>query len=202
MRGIGFLRDPISFLLRGNRKIGEIILIGIGLSMDASAAALGNGLLDKKMRIQKALLLAFMFGIFQGIMPLLGYFLGTRFTGFITNFAFYLASGVLVFLGGKMIWEQWKQRDEECVLQTFTALLVQAVATSIDAFLVGLTFAALGVEVFSSSLIIALITFGLSLIFVYLGKRLGEIRKNKAALFGGLILIGIGIKILIEGSMG
>jgi putative Mn2+ efflux pump MntP len=183
-------------------KIWEIILIGIGLSMDASAVALCNGLLDKKMKIQKALLIAFMFGIFQGIMPLLGYFLGTLFTGFITNFAFYLASGVLIFLGGKMIWEQWKKKDEVCVLQTFTTLLVQAVATSIDAFLVGLTFAALSVEVFSASLIIALITFCLSMIFVYLGKKFGEILKNKAILFGGLILVGIGLKILIDGLMG
>jgi len=105
-------------------KIWEIILIGIGLSMDASAVAICNGLLGKRMKIQKALLIALMFGIFQGIMPLLGYFLGTLFTGFITDFAFFLALGVLIFLGGKMIWEQQKNKDEVCLLQTFSTLLV------------------------------------------------------------------------------
>ncbi|MGD9605627.1 MAG: manganese efflux pump MntP family protein [Bacilli bacterium] len=177
----------------------EIIIIGIGLSMDAAAVSLCNGLMDKKMKIGKALLIATLFGVFQGMMPILGYYLGSLFNGFLKNITIFISSGILVFLGIKMVFEELKHKNDLCMVSTTPMLFWQAFATSMDAFLVGLTFVLMSVPIYDSSIIIALVTIGICFIAILLGRRFGNILKNKAILFGGVILMGIGIKILVEG---
>jgi putative Mn2+ efflux pump MntP len=177
----------------------EIIIIGIGLSMDAAAVSLCNGLMEKQMFLKKTALMVILFGGFQGLMPIFGYYLGSLFSDLIHNITIYFASGVLVFLGFKMIYDQWKHKDKPCAILTFSVILILALVTSIDAFLVGLTFAFLNVEVYQASLIIALVTVAVCILAVFFGTKCGNILKNKAVLFGGIILVGIGIKILFAG---
>lgn len=191
----------------------DIILIGVGLSMDAVAVSVSNGIAESKMKWSKMLLIAGAFGLFQGAMPFLGYLLGTVFAQFITMVAPYLAFILLGFIGGKMIVESLKALrnpsshiDEKPKAKlTLAVLLAQAVATSIDAFAVGIDMACyecagnMALPVYIACIIIAVITFALSLIAVILGKKTGDVFSDKATLVGGIILVLIGTKMLIEG---
>ena len=191
----------------------DIILIGVGLSMDAVAVSVSNGIAESKMKWSKMLLIAGAFGLFQGVMPFLGYLLGTVFAQFITMVAPYLAFILLGFIGGKMIVESIKALrnpsahiDEKPKAKlTLAVLLAQAVATSIDAFAVGIDMACyecagnMSLPVYIACIIIAVITFVLSLIAVILGKKTGDVFSDKATLVGGIILVLIGTKMLIEG---
>lgn len=181
--------------------ITELILIGIGLSMDAFAVSVTNGLCCKEIRAGKTFLTGLCFGGFQGLMPLIGYFLGRGFAKYITAFDHIIALILLSFIGGQMIFESFKKDDEDNGETCLTAkmLLMQGIATSIDALAVGVSFAALeGVNIAFAASAICGITFAFSVTGVRIGKKFGTILNNKAQLVGGLILIGIGVKIFVE----
>lgn len=176
----------------------EILLIAVGLSMDAAAVSMTNGMCYKLNKLQ-VLAIAVSFGLFQGIMPLIGYFAGSLFIEQIAGFDHWIALILLGFIGGKMIWDGF-HHDSECSIRPFSGgmLIMQAVATSIDALAVGVSFAAMSVNILLSVSVIAAVTFLLSLISVRLGVKIGDKLNSKAEIFGGTILVLIGLKIFIE----
>lgn len=179
----------------------ELILLGIGLSMDAFAVSVTNGLCCKEMKAGKTFLSGLCFGGFQGLMPLIGYFLGRGFAKYITAFDHIIALVLLGFIGGQMLFESFKKdaENENSSVLTAKMLFMQGVATSIDALAVGVSFAALkDVNIAFASSAICCITFTFSVIGVGIGKKFGNILNNKAQFAGGLILVGIGIKIFVE----
>lgn len=181
-------------------KISEIILIAIGVSMDAFAVSVCKGLSLKQLRHKDTLLVGLWFGLFQGLMPLLGYFLGVSFQNQMGKVDHWIAFGLLSIIGGKMIYESFQDGDNEHngSLDTVTMLLL-AIATSIDAFAVGITFAVLPeVPILLAISLIAVTTFLLSAVGVKIGQVFGEGRTALAERFGGAVLMGMGIKILLE----
>lgn len=180
----------------------ELFLIGVGLSADAFSVSVCKGLNMRKLNMVHAYVIALFFGAFQAIMPLIGYLLGTSFSQYIETFDHWIAFALLAFIGGKMVIEAIKEKDGEEEEKTDTLkigeLVVLAVATSIDALAVGITFAFLNVSIYFAILIIGVTTFALSLGGVLLGNRFGAKYKNKAEIAGGVILILIGLKILLE----
>ena len=218
-------------------EIWEIALLGIALAMDACAVAMTDGMTNPKMPFWKSLLIGGTFGLFQGLMPLIGYYVtGVIADAFVNTFekiSAWVSFALLAFLGGKMLIEsigellsakketvaETCQRQgacpcssenklkKECSDLSVGGLLLQAVATSIDALAVGVTlqmakmqgYLALGA--WGASGLIAAITLGLALFAVYLGKIIGNKLADKAGIFGGVVLLGIGIKILIEGLL-
>lgn len=191
----------------------QMLLLGVGLSMDAFAVSISNGLGMKKIILKKALLIALTFGLFQALMPMLGYFLGATFAEFVERFDHYIALIFLGFIGVKMIIDGVKElkskdkADEEETKKvdlSFTGLMFQAVATSIDALVVGVSFVAMKMS-FTDMLIgitiIGITTFILSLIGVFAGKKFGDLLGSRAEIIGGLILVGIGLKVFIEHTL-
>lgn len=177
----------------------EIILLSIGLAMDAFAVAICKGLSMKKMNWKNAIIIAFYFGVFQALMPVFGYFLGTTFENLVTSIDHWLAFILLVAIGGNMIKEAFSRDEEEKDDRVdFKTMIVLAVATSIDALAIGITFAFLNVNLLLSVSCIGIITFVISLIGVKIGNRFGDKFQNKAELLGGIILIVLGLKILLE----
>ena len=182
----------------------EIILVGIGLSMDAFAVSVCKGLSMTKRCLKKSLLIAFFFGFFQALMPFIGWLLGSSFEKIITPIDHWIVFALLSILGVKMIIESMKKDEEGCPRENrntaaeIRQLLILSVATSIDALAVGITFAFLKVSIVSSCVIIGVTTFILSLVGVCTGVKFGTKFKNKAEFAGGLILIVIGLKILLE----
>ena len=176
----------------------ELFLIGIGLSMDAFAVAVCKGLNMRRIDRRQSLLIAVFFGGFQAIMPLIGWFLGRQFERYITSFDHWIAFLLLSYIGGKMIYEAVKGEESDSGGCSIRELFLLAVATSIDALAVGITFAFLKVEIFSAIGIIGCTTFVLSLIGVVIGNRFGSRYESRAELVGGVILILIGVKILLE----
>lgn len=181
----------------------ELFILAIGLSMDAFAVAVTKGLCMKKFSLKKGAIVGLYFGVFQAGMPLIGYFLGTQFQDKITGIDHWIAFGLLTFLGLKLIKEAFsKEEDDTCesgeTSLTFKTMSVLAVATSIDALAVGITFAFLSVDIIPAVTFIGVVTFILSMIGVKIGNVFGTRYKAKAELAGGLILIGIGIKILLS----
>ena len=179
----------------------EIALIGIALAMDAFAVSICKGLAMSKMSYKKTIIIALFFGVFQALMPLLGYFLGNAFASSIAAIDHWIAFILLAFIGGKMIYEAIKNEGEGyCDLKyDFKEITLLAFATSIDALAVGISFAFLQVEIWSAASYIGVITFILSIIGVLVGNRFGVKFKSKAEFAGGIILVLIGIKILLEG---
>ena len=190
--------------------IGEFILnsilLGLGLAMDAFSVSLTNGLNDNTMKRTKMNLTAGMFGLFQGVMPLIGWVCVHTVLIYFNTFRLaipYIALVLLGVIGGKMIYEgvkSDKESDSTSSELTFSVLILQAIATSIDALSVGFTIASyeLTLALFSS-LIIAVITYAISLLGVYLGKKVGTVFSNKAEILGGVILIVVGLEIFIKG---
>ena len=186
-------------------KIWEIILLAVGLAMDAFAVATCRGLEMKKFSVRHAIIIALFFGVFQAGMPLLGWAVGIQFSGYIEAYDHWIAFGLLSFLGVKMIVDSFKKEDvgqgTESTLN-IKQLLLMSVATSIDALAVGITFALMKFERFLYVLppvsIIGGVTFILSFSGVFIGNRIGLKFKNKAELIGGTVLILIGVKILLE----
>lgn len=178
----------------------ELFLIGIGLSMDAFAVAVCKGLSMRRIDKKAALSIALAFGGFQALMPLAGYLLGSRFAGQIERYDHWIAFVLLALIGGNMIKESREESEEEKPFEgiRFKELMLLAVATSIDALAVGVTFAFLGVEIVPAITIIGCTTFVLSLAGVYVGNVFGARYKSRAELSGGIILILIGTKILLE----
>lgn len=182
----------------------EIFLIGIGLSMDAFAVAICKGLaMPDKVDRKGALLIALYFGVFQAVMPALGWLLGSQFARYVTQMAPWIAFVLLAWIGGSMIRESLsKEEKEEAEMGAVShkELLVLAVATSIDALAVGVTFSMLelAVSIGAAVVLIGCTTFVISLGGVYVGNVFGARYKGKAEFVGGAILILIGVKILLE----
>ncbi|MBR1554837.1 MAG: manganese efflux pump [Oscillospiraceae bacterium] len=180
----------------------EILLTAVGLSMDAFAVSVTNGLCCTNLRKRQSLRIGLCFGLFQGIMPLTGFFLGKAFESYITAFDHYIALILLGYIGGKMIYDavqESKQDAPEAYELTVRTLILQGIATSIDALAVGVSFAALAnINIFSAAAEIAVITCMLSLIGVRFGKKFGTKLGSRALLTGGVILVCLGIKIFIE----
>ena len=179
----------------------ELILIALGLSMDAFAVALCKGFGMTKLRLRNTAVIALFFGGFQAVMPLLGWLLGKQFQRYITKIDHWIAFGLLCFVGGKMLYEVLKK--DACPKENgdslnIKELLVLAVATSIDALAVGITFAFLQVSIIPAVSLIGAITFVLSAAGVCIGHEFGSRLKSKAELAGGIVLILIGVKILLE----
>ena len=180
------------------------IFLGIGLAMDTCAVSMANTLNEPQMKPGKMCLVAFMFGLFQCIMPLTGYFVGHAILSIIEKFVPWIALILLGFIGGKMIYEGIKNRkdieNKTGKILTFRALFVQAIATSIDALSVGFTIADYSVLMaVVCALIVAIVTFGISMAGLALGKKFGIKLGNEAKLLGGIILVLIGVEIFIKG---
>ena len=177
----------------------EIIVIAIGLAMDAFAVSVCKGLSMKKIDWKKAIIIAVYFGIFQALMPVLGYFLGSSFSAFVQKVDHWIAFILLSIIGVNMIKES---TDDEVEKRNdnvdFKTMVVLAIATSIDALAVGVTFAFFEVNILLAISIIGIITFILSIFGVIIGNKFGDKLQNKAELAGGIILIIIGVKILLE----
>ena len=180
----------------------EIFLIGIGLSMDAFAVAICKGLAMQKVNLRHTALIAVYFGMFQGLMPLIGWFLGSQFASYVTRLAPWIAFVLLAIIGGNMIRESFSDEEEEAQSDTVShkELFVLAIATSIDALAVGVSFSmvTLRVPILLAVLLIACTTFAISFGGVFIGNIFGAKYKNRAEFAGGAILILIGLKILLE----
>lgn len=179
----------------------ELFLLAVGLSMDAFAVAVCKGLAMKKLSVKKAVTIGLWFGIFQALMPLLGYILAANFQSYITAFSHWIAFILLLLIGGNMIKESLSSEEEDADDDTSPKkMLVLAIATSIDALAIGVTFAFLeNVNIPAGISFIGATTFVLSIIGVKVGNIFGTKYKSKAEFVGGLILILLGIKILLEG---
>ena len=177
----------------------EVVLVAIGLAMDAFAVSICKGLSMKKMSWKKAIIVGGYFGIFQGLMPVIGYFLGTTFENLVTKIDHWIAFVLLVFIGINMLKEAFGNEAENCNDNVdFKTMVVLAIATSIDALAVGITFAFLKTNIVLASILIAIITFVVCIIGVKIGNKFGDKYERKAETVGGLILIFMGIKILLE----
>lgn len=176
----------------------EMLLIGIGLSMDACAVSMTNGMCYKP-KFRQTFLIALSFGVFQAFMPFIGYYAGSLLAEQISAFDHWIALILLGCIGGKMIWDGF-HHDAECPVKPFGAglLLMQAVATSIDALAVGVSFAAISANIYLAIFLIGITTFVLSLVAVKIGQWIGDKLNAKAEIFGGTILVLIGLKIFIE----
>ncbi|MBU4486809.1 MAG: manganese efflux pump MntP family protein [Candidatus Delongbacteria bacterium] len=178
----------------------EIFILGLALSADAFAVSLAAGMCSSEVKISDKFKISFFFGIFQGIMPVIGWFAGFLFLSYIKSFDHWIAMGLLSFIGIKMIIESRKAEDCKTFNYFSTgSLFVMAIATSIDALAAGLSILFLGIEIFFPALFIASTTFMISLIGVNIGKKAGRRLGQNAELFGGIILILIGLKILLDG---
>jgi len=177
-----------------------ILFIALGLAMDAFAVSIAHGITTRGLRIDSALKMAVSFGSFQAFMPLLGWAAGVGLSDFMSGIDHWAAFGLLSIIGGKMIYESSRMRPSEEKPKSLevTALLMLSIATSIDALVVGLSFSFLRMSIATPIVIIGIVTFLLSFIGVSLGSKLGHFFENKIEVAGGLVLIIIGIKILVE----
>ena len=199
----------------------ELLLIGVGLSMDAFAVAVCKGLGMRSINYRHALTIALFFGVFQALMPLVGWALGSQFASLVTPVDHWIAFGLLALIGGKMLWDALHEGDAEGTgpssegtsrgLQTdrsqgerldLRELTMLAVATSIDALAVGISFAFLDIDIWVAISLIGVTTFALSFAGVAIGNRFGARYEKGAAMVGGTVLICIGLKILVEHLFG
>ena len=181
----------------------ELIIIAVGVSMDAFAVSICKGLSLRSLRPKHILSTSVWFGGFQALMPLIGYYLGVSFADSVADFDHWIAFVLLGIIGGKMIKEAF-EKDDECDYNpdfSFKTMLALAVATSIDAMAVGVSLAFLKVDIWTSILVIGLMTGAFSALGVKLGNLFGCRYKSKAEVVGGIVLVGIGIKILVEHLM-
>ncbi len=176
----------------------ELSTIALGLSMDACAVSVCKGLSVEKLSVKQMLITGLYFGGFQALMPLLGYFLGSSFESFITSFDHWVAFILLALIGVNMIRESRGGAEEMNPSFGVKAMLPLAVATSIDALAVGITFAFLSVDIVPAVCLIGAITFVLSIAGLNLGRVFGARFRSAAELLGGIILILMGLKILLE----
>ena len=179
----------------------EIFLIAVGLAMDAFAVSICKGIKMRPFNFKRAIIIAVTFGLAQALMPLIGWFLGKQFESYIVSVDHWIAFALLAFIGGKMAIESFKKEENECDCSNKFAigeLLLMAVATSIDALAVGITFAFLKVDLISSVSIIGATTLALCFAGSFIGSKFGSALKSKAEFAGGLILVLMGLKILLE----
>lgn len=211
-------------------QVWEILLLSVALAMDACTVAMTNGMTESKMPVKKALLIGVLFGGFQMLMPLIGYYItgivAGAFMSVFEKISAWISFGLLAFLGGKMLWDSVQEMrcrrraKTESVCETegecpcareelsFGKLIMQAIATSIDALAVGVTLqmaaiseAGLALGVWGATGAIGVITFALSFGAVFVGKVIGDKLSDKAGFFGGVVLVAIGIKLLLEGIL-
>ena len=183
----------------------ELALIGVGLSMDAFAVSVCKGLGMKRLNMRQAFVIALFFGGFQALMPVIGWVLGTGFQAFITPIDHWIAFALLAFIGGKMLWDAFRGDEDEGenvpsdeASLDLKELTMLAVATSIDALAVGITFAFLQVDIVPAVALIGVITLALSFGGVAIGHFFGARFEKPATIVGGVVLILIGLKILLE----
>lgn len=173
-------------------------LLAVGLAMDAFSVSITRGL-TLKCDIKHALLIAVFFGGFQALMPVVGWISGMQLQSIVSTLAPWIAFILLLAIGLKMIYESLSaEEDDGNLIFSYKELILLSIATSIDAFAVGVTFAFLNISILLPIIIIGIVTFILSFAGVYIGKNIGHFFENKIEIFGGLILIGIGFKILLE----
>ncbi|MDP2167249.1 MAG: manganese efflux pump MntP family protein [Thermodesulfovibrionales bacterium] len=177
-----------------------ILFIAVGLAMDTFAVSVASGIAVRPLRLSHVLRMAMSFGLFQAVMPIIGWSAGFGMRDFISGVDHWVAFGLLSIIGSKMIAESFslKSKEKAAAPPGIYTLLILSIATSIDALAVGLTLSFLNVPILSPALIIGAVTFLLSLAGALLGRRFGHLLESKVEAGGGLILIGIGIKILIE----
>lgn len=178
----------------------ELLIIAVGVSMDAFAVSICKGLSVCKLRTRHVVLASLWFGGFQAIMPLIGYYLGVSFAGFVSSVDHWIAFVLLAIIGGKMVKESFDKDEDCCVVPDFSfkTMLAMAIATSIDALAIGVSFAFLGVGIWEAVSLIGITTAIFSGAGVLIGNFFGSRWKSKAEFVGGLILIAMGAKILIE----
>ena len=182
----------------------ELLLIAVGLSMDAFSVSVCKGLTSKRFSWSLALTCGLWFGFFQALMPVIGYFLGAQFQQYIEAYDHWIAFGLLFLIGANMIREALSRKEEDEASSSdngslgFKTMLLLAIATSIDALAVGVSFACIQVKLWSSVLIIGVTTFLFSILGVRIGNVFGSRFEKSAGIVGGIILILIGSKILLE----
>ena len=183
-------------------SLGELLIIAIGVSMDAFAVAVCKGLSIQKLKLRHALVVGLWFGVFQALMPTIGWLLGSTFAELITAVDHWVVFVLLAVIGGNMIRESFHKEEEGCEecnsSLAFGTMLMLALATSIDALAVGVSFALLNVNILAVVLSIGLCTFIISTIGVKIGNVFGARFKSKAEFLGGAVLILMGLKILLE----
>ncbi|MHB8811302.1 MAG: manganese efflux pump MntP [Desulfobulbaceae bacterium] len=181
----------------------QIVFIAVGLAADAFAVSVSSGAIIERLRLHHALRIAFFFGAFQAIMPWIGWKIGSLASDLIRAMDHWLAFVILSIIGGKMIYESFLLKEEEDAANPLNlyVLLSLAIATSIDALAVGVTFSFLDLSIYEPVLIIGAITFILSLAGTYIGEFFGHIFENRIEMAGGIILVAIGCKILIEHTL-
>jgi len=175
-----------------------ICLVALGLTFDSLAVSVSTGLIVRHIRFWMACKIAFLFAVFQGLMPLFGWFLGIQVRDYIINYDHWLAFIMLSGIGAKMIYESFQIEKKEFNPTKFLVAAGLALATSIDALVVGVSFAFVKINIFLSVLIIGTMTFLVSMSGIFVGKKASGLYGNKIELLGGLILIAMGVKILIE----
>jgi len=184
---------------RKQMDIWTLFILAVGVSMDAFAVSICKGLAMQKVKVRHAATAGVWFGGFQALMPVIGYFLGIQFQEYITAYDHWIAFGLLLIIGGNMIKEALSN-EEECAdaSMAFGKMLVLAIATSIDALALGVTFAFLQVDIWKAVAFIGVVTFSFSVAGIKIGNVFGAKYKSKAEFAGGLILILLGVKILLE----
>lgn len=203
---LGFSFAYGEFDQTGESRMAQFItlfFIGVGLSMDAFAVSICKGLAMRKVNWKQAIVIGVFFGGFQALMPALGYLLGSQFEQYITSIDHWIAFILLAGLGGKMVMEALSEKEDQTQVVMdqpldWKELLILAVATSIDALAVGITFAFLNYSLVEAVSIIGITTFCISIAGVFIGNFFGTRYKKKAEITGGIILIAIGLKILLE----
>jgi putative Mn2+ efflux pump MntP len=176
-----------------------LVLIGIGLSFDTFAVSVSCGIVEKNIRFWQASRIAIFFSLFQAFMPIVGWLLGLSIKNYIIQFDHWIAFGLLAFVGGKMIFESLKNTEEKKFdPHKIKTVIILSFATTIDAFAVGISMAFLHVNMFLATFIIGSITFIIAMLGLLFGKKLGQRSGRKMEIIGGIILIALGIKILIE----
>ncbi|MGE0547495.1 MAG: manganese efflux pump MntP family protein [Kofleriaceae bacterium] len=183
-------------------SFGSIVVLAIGLAMDATAVAAARGLATPRILFKHLALVALLFGGFQGIMPLIGWAIGDRFGSSVQDWDHWIAFGMLAAIGGKTLWDAQKPDDDAAETHrdpyALKVMLVLAVATSIDAFAVGVTLPMLNAPLVLALVTIAITTAVLSGCGLFAGQRFGHLLGRRLDVIGGLVLIGLGVKILIE----
>ncbi len=177
----------------------ELFLIAVGLSMDAFAVSVCKGLGMQRLNVGQAAIIALFFGGFQALMPVIGWAVGSQFTQFVSSYAPWIAFALLVFVGAKMLWDAFheEEADEDSFKLDFPELFMLAIATSIDALAVGVSFAFLNVDIIPAIILIGLTTFALSFVGVAIGNQFGSRWEKPATIVGGIVLILIAFKVLI-----
>lgn len=177
-----------------------IVMVAVGLAMDAFAVSIASGAAYKQLQVRHTLRIALFFGGFQAVMPLIGALAGLSVKDYIEDYDHWIAFVILAAVGGKMIYESFKitEAEKNNSPSNILVLLALSVATSIDALAIGITLSLVAVSIITAVIVIGLVTFVLSYIGVMIGKKFGHIFENKIEAVGGLVLISLGVKILLE----